>query len=233
MQNIELLSWDSRFFKYKVGRVTSSHLQDALRDAKKEGIKLLYLFVDPKNKELNKSAIVNGGGLVDEKVTFVANVQKAQDSNIDEGIVPYEGELTDELLSLALQSGEYSRYKIDTHFVHNEFERLYTEWIKKSLSHEIAKEVLVYKSNMREVGLLTLGEKDKRADIGLLAVDANFRGKSVGTKLIQAAMKRAKALGFDEIQVATQKKNEIACRFYTKNGFVQERIDNIYHFWFN
>ena len=73
--------------------------------------------------------------------------------------------------------------------------------------------------------------KDTRADIGLLAVDEEARGKSIGKLLMHAAFIKCRDLGYKEVQVVTQKANATACAFYEKLGFRIEKVENIYHFW--
>ena len=51
------------------------------------------------------------------------------------------------------------------------FEQLYTNWMENSLTGELARLVLVFQPAETELGVLTLGLKRGRADIGLLAVD--------------------------------------------------------------
>lgn len=61
-------------------------------------------------------------------------------------IVPYTAAAPDsELLSLALNSGEFSRFKLDPLFSAELFEKLYTRWITRSVRKEIAWQVLVAK----------------------------------------------------------------------------------------
>ena len=83
----------------------------------------------------------------------------------------------------------------------------------------------------QEAGLLTLGEKNGRADIGLLAVDAAVRGQRIGQQLVAAAHVQALAWGYTTLQVVTQGDNFPACRFYEKCGFTPESVEHIYHLW--
>jgi dTDP-4-amino-4,6-dideoxy-D-galactose acyltransferase len=104
------------------------------------------------------------------------------------------------------------------------------------LSHELAKEVLVFDSPGQAphgpaVGLLTLSIKQERVDIGLLAVDEHFRGQRIGQQLVQAAKQRTAAWGLPELQVVTQLDNERACNFYRHCGFQVDTVEHVYHLW--
>ncbi|RZK29158.1 MAG: GNAT family N-acetyltransferase [Hymenobacter sp.] len=139
---------------------------------------------------------------------------------------------TSELESLAWQSGEYSRFRLDPHFETAVFQQLYSQWLRNSLAGIIAQQVLVWRDTDRqELGLLTLGEKNHRADIGLLAVDTNARGQRIGQQLVGAARVWAVSQGYAELQVVTQGDNEPACAFYTKCGFRPVHTEHIYHLW--
>ena len=229
---INFLEWDSDFFGYKVGEVNSvsNQLAGDIAIAKREKYKLLYFKVDPKNIILNQECIRNNGLLVDEKVTYFRDVPIFESQNNQTEL--YNDIYSNEkLTNLALQSGVYSRFKVDSNFKDNEFEKLYTTWIEKSVSKQISKELIIQKKDDIVIGLLTLGIKNERADIGLLAVDEFYRGNNIGLNLVRRAFQESHKLKMTYIQVVTQKSNKIACLFYEKMGFTIDSVENIYHFW--
>lgn len=234
--SIQKLDWDSRFFGYSVGKITDAGLsleevKNLLLDSKKK-FKLIYWFLDPKFQEANKTARGSGGSLVDKKVTYLIkvprNVKVDKIRRIESCL---KKPLNPLLRFLALKAGVYSRYRVDPNFENGEFEKLYTEWIKKSLRGEIAKDVLVYRIKNKEVGFVSLGDKNGRCNIGLIATKPEYRGKKIGKKLVEAAFKKALDWGYKEMDVVTQEANRGACRFYEKMGFKLESKVNIYHFW--
>ncbi|MHB8876384.1 MAG: GNAT family protein [Myxococcaceae bacterium] len=81
-----------------------------------------------------------------------------------------------ELTRLALAAGEHSRFNRAPRFPKGGFEKLYRLWIERSITHEIADAVFVARRRAGLTGLVTVGEKQGRADIGLIAVDASARG---------------------------------------------------------
>lgn len=231
------VSWDSSHFGYQVAKLDLLgteilDLDKKLGLAKSEGIKLVYIFVPSEDLRLNELAKNAEGFLADKKVTYLINIPI--DPNFDDGqcLESYLGRpLNESLRTLSFQSGVYSRYRVDPNFRSDEFRSLYTEWVEKSLSGEIARDVLVYKDHGEEMGFVTLGEKNGRCNIGLIAVDGSCRRKGVGKKLVGAAFKKAREWGYKEMDVVTQKDNIAACRFYEKIGFKVESVVNIYHFW--
>ena len=136
-----------------------------------------------------------------------------------------------ELIELAIQSGEYSRFALDPRIPKNKFEKLYTLWINRAVAGEIAEEVLVIKESGEIIGFVTLSGLAKRASIGLIAVDRAYRGSGYGGSLIKSAIWWCGSRNLRLIQVRTQDSNTAACRFYRKCGFDVEKTEYLYHVW--
>lgn len=233
-----LLDWDSKFFGYKVGQIKASHLTpDKLKRLldylSNNAFRLIYWSVDPKDKISNKAAKINNGFLTDKKITYLKDLSNYLDEDMNrQHLRSYlHKPLNRHLISLALQAGLYSRFAYDKNFKHNEFTRLYTKWIERSLNGEIALDIIVYIYKNIERGLVTLESKSGYGSIGLLTVDKKYRGYGIGKQLVKAALAQFKHLGMKKVKVSTQKDNIIACQFYEKLGFVEESLQNVYHFW--
>ena len=234
---LQSLLWDSDFLGFPVARLSAagrpvSEIAAALIEARSAGCRLLYLMVDPADATAAATAQQAGARLVDRKVTFAMPLPPAVASATEIANIETTTTYTPQLESLAWQSGEYSRFRLDPRFAPTVFQHLYSQWLRNSLAGSIARRVLVWRDAAgHELGLLTLGEKNGRADIGLLAVDAAARGQGVGQQLVAAAQSQAAAWGYAELQVVTQRDNELACRFYEKCGFVLVSEEHIYHLW--
>lgn len=228
------LPWDSEFLGFPVGTVTSSPGGEALpalvARARAQGYRLLYLVVPPDDPAGQATARAQGGLLVDRKVTYLRVVPSQPEPVEDADIVAVTA-YTPALRSLTLQSGIYSRFRLDPNVAPGVFENLYTTWMQKSLSGQLARTVLAYPSAGPELGMLTLGEQQGRADIGLMAVAAAARRGHIGQRLVAVACGLTVSWGLRELQVVTQLENEGACRFYEKCGFHQEKVNYIYHLW--
>ncbi len=91
-----------------------------------------------------------------------------------------------------------------------------------------------YRDDQR-VGGLTMVQGDpsidmleERDDLGViwdLRVAPEFRRSGVGTALMAAAIRHARASGLKSLKVETQNVNPQACRFYRKHGFELRRTD--------
>ncbi|HEX6571402.1 MAG TPA: GNAT family N-acetyltransferase [Steroidobacteraceae bacterium] len=145
--------------------------------------------------------------------------------------VEMAGELTDALRELALKAGEYSRFKRDPRFPRAIFELLYETWMARSLSREIADEVFSTRDGTGVTGVITLGAKCARADIGLIAVADEARGRGLAVGMIRRAAQSAESRGYREIQVVTQRDNQPACALYRRCGFTEETSTAVFHFW--
>lgn len=238
MKYLKRLAWDSDFFGYKVGEIFVDGLKEdalasALHEAKEQGYHLLYAKIFFDNLKLNELMLQQGGFLADERVTYSLELRE-DDKNfkVNDGVQAYlEKEADQNLIGLALQCGEYSRFKIDKKIGEEKFVDLYRTWIKKSVSGEISEKVLVYQIDGAKVGLITLAQAGDCGTLGLIGVDGDFRGRKIGQQLVVAAKRYFAEKNLPKLVVSTQGKNISACRFYEKCGFSVVARKNIYHFW--
>ena len=229
---LQFLSWDSQCFGYKVGEITTSYtnFKQAIAQAIEEKYDLLYLRAKPEDTQMNVLAQNFQGVLADEKITFIKKI--SEENAYKSQATLYQSDVLDpQILALALQSGEFSRFSMDKNFQKGEYEKLYTAWIKKSLSKEIAKEIIVYERDNKTVGLLTIHQEEQKACIGLLAVEKAYQNQGIGKELLVKASEIAHLWNTSHLQVISQKMNSKAVIFYEKAGFQVEKIENIYHFW--
>jgi dTDP-4-amino-4,6-dideoxy-D-galactose acyltransferase len=235
----QVLKWDSEFFGFRVAKLVSSQLNsaeldDIIRQLRSNRIKLAYWASNPEDSESQVVAKSAGLFLADKKVTYSRNILSIDMSNalFDQTIETYkESQLNEELISLALQSGIFSRFNVDTKIPAGKYEQLYKLWIEKSVNKEIAESVLVTKVSDKIVGMVTVGCKNNRGDIGLIAVNESVRGMKIGEKLVNAALHWSVKKGHNTAQVVTQGVNRAACNLYEKCGYHVEKTENIYHIW--
>jgi len=184
--------------------------------------------------ESSRISRVHGGFLADEKVTYARELGGMSEARAASAYtaLPYPATTPDAALTeLALQSGKYSRFRQDPRFPRELCDKLYTCWITRSVSKEIALEVLVVKEHSDLLGLITLGTKGGRGDIGLMAVAEHARGKGIGRTLVTDADRFFEERGYTYIQVVTQRRNLAACHLYESCGYKIEKVENVFHFW--
>lgn len=244
MQNYKILDWDSNFFGFTVAlilprKLTENELTETIEQMKQYGVTLAYWASEPEDKDSQACAQSRNAFLADRKATYVIPSAKIKTNskcftkgNLLVEEYPYLVP-TDELIDLALQAGEFSRFKIDPLIPDVKFVELYKLWINRSVAREIADTVFVIRREEKIAGMVTVGEKNGRADIGLIAVDRSMRGQSAGTALVEAAQNWGLINGYSAAQVVTQGDNLSACRFYEKCGYSLDKVENVYHFWIN
>ena len=122
------------------------------------------------------------------------------------------------LLQLSLDSGLYSRFKVDRLIPESVFSGVYEGWIKNSINKSMADEVFVavHKISKEEVGLITVKQRGPdRVDVGLLAVNSSHRRKGISRSLLSTAAlwsnKKLEGVADTRLQVTTQGANEAAC----------------------
>lgn len=226
IDTIKYLPWDSEFYNLKIGSVfwvPKMQIEYVTQIAKSLDYDLLYIFAQHDTKAVDSK-------LVDCKVIYSKMLSKGLK---DDSIQLIDNNVDRETLyKLALISGKYSRFKLDTNFPNDSYNRMYSTWMEKSINGEMADYVFVHKNHETIDGMITIKIENDIANIGLIAVDYASQGKGIGTKLIQSIENFLYQIkGIKYIQVATQLANHNACHLYKKNNFEVITITNIYHHW--
>lgn len=233
--HIDILEWDTEFFGFRVGRISGPVIEDAQVEhiqslVQQRESKLTYLSSAVPLPESIHHIHGLDISLVDRKTTYVKKVDSGAYSSWSIASLQAE-DANETLLQLAIQSGVYSRFNVDQRISQERFEELYRRWMINSLNRTIAKDVLVVRVEQDIAGFVTIGEKNQRADIGIIAVDGVFRGQGLGRSLMKAAEHWAHQWGYDTIQVVTQGENIPACQLYESCGYQVDSIEFFYHIW--
>lgn len=235
--NLLPMPWDSDFFGFKIGKIDKFNLSDLvfesnLNVARNLNYDLIYVF-DYVNKEIESNVIESFNlSLVDTKILFGRILDKEESVPYIESASKVNTADLADLYNLALESGQYSRYKTDS-MLNSKFEKFYKTWVDNSLSGTLADDVFLYKINSKIVGFVTLKYQNESCNIGLIAVNRDFRGNRIGEKLMQKCFFEGRKKGCNIITVATQYENSGACRFYERLGLKIKESNKIYHSWIN
>ncbi len=229
--NISTLDWDSRFFGLRIGRVELQTPADAEALQKrhtemKQQYDLLYVFDAAK-----AGFSADGALLVDQKILYSKPCKPRQ--TFKDVSLYQDDKPSDSLYHLALISGWYSRFKIDTRFPQGSYERLYRRWIENACpAPGTNKRIFIFSDTYRQTkGMLTIDFQDTLGHIGLVAVDTDAHHTGIGSKLMSTVENYLLEQGVKTIEVPTQKANINACRWYEKNGFKIQSKMPIYHWW--
>lgn len=224
------LHWDSEFFGLRIAKAIVASEDDVFALAEKEKylrshFDLIYIF-----SESGIDIPFERARLVDRKAVFTSSSLSHFES--DPTIVSWDSPIASpSLVSLALVSGKYSRFKLDPGFPIGCYERLYTRWIEQSVNKTMATEVFCYMMDDEPRGLVTLNRQNEENTIGLVAVDGSYQHLGIGTALIRYAISFVHEHKGKHLTVATQLDNEPACRLYSKCGFCLDSVKPIWHWW--
>jgi dTDP-4-amino-4,6-dideoxy-D-galactose acyltransferase len=239
MNRFQILDWDSEFFGIPIAEILPDilaveELDQVLSGLKQEKVRLVYWASNPADEGSQRAAQLFHGFLADKKVTFVMDISQIseQSDRFDWVIEEYSDTLPcADLESLAIQAGVCSRFRCDSRIPEEKFVDLYRLWIRNSVNRQMADAVLVARQAGNIVGMVTVGEKNGRGRIGLLAVNGDMRGKNLGLALVRAAQIWVGGKGLKVAQVVTQGGNIASCKLYEKCGYRIEKVEYFYHFW--
>ena len=232
----QILDWDSKYFGFKTAKILPQRLEESalikvLEQMREEHVKLAYW---PAIEPVDFNTMALGGKLVDKKVTFIAGLK----SIIDDHSIPitkvkaYQSGMPEEdLLELAVQAGQFSRFATDPNFPQEKFIAMYHEWMRKCIKREMADDILVIPENNTLIGMVTVQDQNGVGDIGLIAVNEAYRGRHYGEMLVRAAQRWFLDHDIFTGQVVTQRDNRAACSLYEKCGYHIKSMDYLYHFW--
>ncbi|MCP9767652.1 GNAT family N-acetyltransferase [Lacihabitans sp. LS3-19] len=227
MLEIKRKTWDSDFFGFEVGEAHFDGIVKLDKNIKnKDNFKLIYLYSQNKILDFNYD-------FISTRVEFEREIQTTELLNVSKSIIlagPEELK-SEKLKDLSLQSGAYSRFFCDKNFKNSEFEKLYYEWIKKSLINIKEIDTFLYLVNNEIAGFITLEKEKDVFTIGLLGVDRKNRGRGIGNALVEYCINESQKSKIGKLRVITQGENYPAMTLYKKNKFEIKNYIYIYHLW--
>jgi dTDP-4-amino-4,6-dideoxy-D-galactose acyltransferase len=237
MNNTQHLAWDSHILGLSVAKIlatplNSEELQQLLQKLKDQGVKLVYWLISNKDSISQKAAQYCNGFLADEKVTYCLDLTTLSPLPKDKSSEIYTDDTANtKLEAIAIEIGKLSRFGRDPHLTPHQVNKLYKEWINNACKKRVAKVVLVIKEQQTITGMVTIDEKQSRADLSLLGVDPQHQGQGLGKHLVRAAQVWSLDHGYRISQVVTQKTNVKACHLYESCSYQLEKTESFYHFW--
>ena len=95
--------------------------------------------------------------------------------------------------------------------------------IQTKLDH--SPDLLLVAMNSDElIGSIMLGYEGHRGWLNYLAVDPGHRGQGVGSRLVEAAIKKLTGLGCQKVNLQVRTSNAAAIKFYENLGFTQDNV---------
>jgi ribosomal protein S18 acetylase RimI-like enzyme len=201
-----------------------------------KSISLIYLRSNLKHdKDNNKIQYFPGIKFMVQNVKYTMEIIRNNDTlsaNSPSDIIEYNDEISiRHLEKLAGACNLHSHLRKDSLIRKKHADKLYIQWLHKSLTDRNSGGVLVAKAKNKIIGMLVFSKKFSSINVDLISVDKNMRRQRYGTKLIAALTYFAKNTGATSITVETQATNIPANGLYENYGFKIINKQNIFHCW--
>lgn len=234
----EILSWDSDFFGFSIGRVRKTPLdlegmRQVIASSSERGIRCLYLLARGDDAKTLIAAQAAGFRWVDLRITLDRAVRS--ESTVaaaeDPYVRPARASDLAQLRDIARRSHVDSRFYVDPHFPDDRCDDLFDRWITRSVEGR-AQAVLVAESGGKTMGYTTCHlSKQRIGSIGLLGVAVPAQGLGTGRRLVDAAISWFERQGAIRVEVVTQGRNVAAQRLYQGRGFQTSAVGHWLHWW--
>jgi len=234
----EKLPWDSAFFGINIARVSGDTLNSAQAAAidtwcAAEKMACLYFLARSDDPATVRTAEEHGYSLVDIRVELERAITQSSALSPQHfsPVRPATAAALPELESIARTSFTDSRFYADAHFPRDKCDALYVRWVQESV-REFADITLIVEQEKQVAGFVTCKVQNGAGNIGLVGVDARFRGKGLGSTLMQAAVSWFASKGVTRVTVVTQARNIASQRLYQRCGFLTKKVGLYFHKWF-
>jgi dTDP-4-amino-4,6-dideoxy-D-galactose acyltransferase len=220
---IEELTWDSRLFKRKIGRLTKvpseRSLQNVIDEARKDNYQYLTC-----RFTLNRVSEVQ---VLEKSGFYITDLGVVWEGNTGVSSAPAisarKAEIKDGTMLRRMCKGLFTsgRFYCDPFFTRDEADSLYEAWIDNSLRDKDIQTFVVANK-----GFITCKKlSGKGGDIPLVGVMTGERGKGLGSSLVMTAVNWFKTNGIKTVTVRTQVNNITAMNFYRGLGFIVKYTD--------
>jgi len=230
---INKLDWDSEFFGCNIASlslVDGSSFKEVEKFIQDKDIDFIQSLCRIEDINRIRTLENNNFHFADLKVTYSLNVEEYDDCEkaVIDLATAEDKDLICNLASNAFNDSRY--YGYEQLFAKDKVDEMFTLWAEKSINGQFDDFCLKVKEGDSILGFITAKIHDnKKAVIGLVAVDESYRSKGVGTSLLKSLIRYLKSLNIFEIDVSTQGKNTIAQNFYIKQGFKIKSLESWYY----
>ncbi|WGO83736.1 dTDP-4-amino-4,6-dideoxy-D-galactose acyltransferase [Arsenophonus apicola] len=217
--NIEILSWESDFFKRKTAKLHFAPDAPVVSLAQLADYDIVQAKIATANTKRIDGMLAMGFWLVEGEVDFCLNIASRIKNHSSELAVAAEKDIK-LLKSIAATAFSHSRFRHPWYQLADNA-RFYSIWLEKAVKGSFDDVCLLVKNVQGEIqGFVTVRKLavEKEARIGLLATAPAHQGKGVGKQLLTAACQWCEQQGIERLRIATQISNIVAMRLYTQMG---------------
>lgn len=231
------LKWDTDFFGVNSARVNLTGRVDAYHQERIMEFCDKYDFVtifNTDNISDNNDWIgkCTKAFLADVNIQFMKELSIKIDDfqNDDLTSVTNNFARNEQVVKLARDTFQYSRFFNDKNIPQEKAKNIYTHWTE--CAFELSNKYFVISEREQSIaGYILFSIHENDSVIELIAVDEKHQGKKVGKSLIHALESFLIDKGITRIKVGTQVNNVSAVQFYSKMGFVYVSCGSVYHLW--
>lgn len=217
---IDPLTWDSIFFKKRVGRLLFDNQKRRFYEQVID-YDLVTVKIDPKEYILMDLLIFNGFLLAETEITFLYKIEHCPKEIYK---IAGEGDINVIRNMAKLSFNKHSRYRYPW-FNQSSTANYYAQWAENAILGSFDNECLVLEEGNDVYGFVTIKAMSKNTGrIGLITTNPKIRRTGVGLKLINCALSRLFEKGIKNIYVTTQISNMPAIHLYERSGALVQSI---------
>lgn len=239
LEMVKMLSWDSNFFGFNVGYISSNYLTENIYQNVEKFLinnktKVAYFLCDCHDRETVKIAQNNGFDFVDIRLSFLK--KNISFSKVELSEMKFQKANENDLNKFDYIVDDMyreSRYFFDGNFDPKKLNDFYKGWLNKAILGLFDDECY-YISIKGEIGSFCTIRyiSDKIATIGLVGVNKSYLGQKLGELTLKLTQNQLIKKGIKTINVVTQGRNFHAINLYQNNNFLLDETQVWYHKWF-
>ncbi|WP_163839895.1 GNAT family N-acetyltransferase [Pseudoxanthomonas sacheonensis] len=173
----------------------------------------------------------------DTLVHYRGDLDQAHFADVSSGsvaIVRASARDRDAIAAIAARSfsGYKSHYHANPLFDHEKILQGYVEWATshaEATTNEVEAWVAEFDGKVRGFATCRLDSESSKVEVLLNAVDPDWSGKGVYTRLLASIMRQYQAAGMQAVAISTQVWNYRVQRVWARLGLVLERAEDTYH----
>jgi len=230
-----MLPWDSAFFGFPVAQLdgdalTREQAADLIERSAGGRLRCVYMLMSgPPDVPAGTARLVEAG----VRTVFRKELHD-ETLRPPAGIVRLRPPVPGVLRSLARSAHTDTRFFADGNFSPEKAAELYELWLTKSVDGLLADQVFAAGPREGPLGYATVRRtREGEANIGLIAVAPEARGRGLGRALVDACCAWAAMQAMTSISVVTKEHNAAACGLYAACGFSLAERRTWYHLWLN
>jgi len=237
---IKKLEWNSTFFGFNVAYLSCMHLTDNIilkinKYVQEENIHLIEYLCNCHDRRSVEVAEKTGFHFTDIRLTF-KKVIRDKAEVFDPGGFSFGKASEEDIPTLREKIGDHfykdSRYFFDGNFDIQKTNEFFQVWIEKAVMGTYDDECWCLYDSGEPVAYCTLRyDESQCAHIGLFGVDRKYRGRGLGSRMLDSVNNLLVGANIPLLHVVTQGRNYAAQRLYQSAGFRTESTQLWYHKW--